>query len=1221
MSVKRNKPAAEHRGGDPSLTRQALPHRVVLASAGTGKTYQLTTRFIRLLADGHAPGSILATTFTRAAAAEILDRVLKRLAAAAIDDEARAELAAAIERPLSKAQPGQLLRGVIDAMPRLGVGTIDSLFARLAVVMTPELGLADDWRITDAAQRLHELAAESVLTSRSHTDPEFGELIDQLLSGRLRHDVLSLATAALAEASIVFEADASGRALWAALAPSVGDPSTRLLTREQLAAAIDQLEAADVPLTKAGKPSERLAQMKSVLLHAVIDGDWEGVCDSTIARNVRAGDLTFSRAVIPGAWLSALTPLFAHAAHQVLSALARRTLAVHSLLAEYHAARWRISAQTGEMTFDDIPRCLRGAMDTASDGGAVKSDPRPSRSRSTITTEDLAFRIDGRYQHVLLDEFQDTSRSQFETLRPTLEEVLAHGDGSRTLLVVGDAKQSIYGWRQGEPGLLTGLADRFPQIERQTLSESHRSSPAVLNVVNQVFGTLTPTGILDTPGATTAIERFATVFEPHRCAESAARLDGRVRMWAVPRAPTPASSGGPSSAFAPPDDADAPLPDVGGDNRAANVGDVEAGDTSPWLGLSFRAQEAVKLSARVAAHHRAGCAQSTVAVLVRANKCVPAVMASLRALGVPAVDERGVLLGDDPSVAAVLSLLQLAAHPGDSAAWLHVAATSLGPRLELGFDMSRGATGDADGRLRAREVSRDLRRRLTYGGLAATVGWIVRQCDLPPGVQGHLRLEQLVRLAEIAERDGEWSIDAFVSLARETAADGGGVPGGTQGASSLLEPVRVLTIHRSKGLEFDAVVLPDLDHKLFEWPAAGSVLVERASPLAPPTGVTLAPRRIERDLSPRLSGLACDARAAHGYEELCVLYVALTRARRAVEIIVPERDGSTKTGRTSAEAATVAALLRHQLWQPGGRLPDTCRSAAVVFDTRTPPSESRDRSSAEIVCDASAALEEAEPWWAQCDLSGAPTPGTPIQEIELRPLRARDHPAATRLRRVSPSGLEGDGSVHIGALFRPPPRADAGRTLGTVAHALLEQIEWLDDGAPNEVSLLDRAREIALAAALQDSHSPGSEFNVQSAHAVAEDAMAIVLRTLQPGAQIAQRLSRLAYVSRRPAAARLEARREVRFAVRDHDAIVAGAIDRLVIGRDQSGIPLWAEVLDFKTDAVDGAPGDGSFAERVAYYTPQIQAYRHAAAKLLGVPPESVSAALLFTRAGVVVSV
>ena len=77
------------------------PHRLIHASAGTGKTYQLSGRFLELLFAGVEPRAILATTFTRKAAGEIQDRVLARLAEAVTDAGKRAELAAQVGRALT----------------------------------------------------------------------------------------------------------------------------------------------------------------------------------------------------------------------------------------------------------------------------------------------------------------------------------------------------------------------------------------------------------------------------------------------------------------------------------------------------------------------------------------------------------------------------------------------------------------------------------------------------------------------------------------------------------------------------------------------------------------------------------------------------------------------------------------------------------------------------------------------------------------------------------------------------------------------------------------------------------------------------------------------------------------------------------------------------------------------------------------------------------------
>src|SRR5947208_2843270 len=125
-------------------------HVVIRASAGTGKTYQLAVRFIGLLAAGTRPDEILATTFTRKAAGEILDRVLFWLAQAAADESERTKLAKEIGvRALSAETCRELLCATVQRLHALRVGTLDSYFLQVATSFGPELGLPPGWSICD----------------------------------------------------------------------------------------------------------------------------------------------------------------------------------------------------------------------------------------------------------------------------------------------------------------------------------------------------------------------------------------------------------------------------------------------------------------------------------------------------------------------------------------------------------------------------------------------------------------------------------------------------------------------------------------------------------------------------------------------------------------------------------------------------------------------------------------------------------------------------------------------------------------------------------------------------------------------------------------------------------------------------------------------------------------------------------------------------------------
>ncbi len=129
-----------------------MPRELVLASAGTGKTHWISNRIIGLLEAGVRPDQMIASTFTRKAAGEILDRVLERMAEAALSEEKAAELAE--EACLRPATPGpegwsELLRSTLRELHRSGVSTLDAFFLGTVRCFAAELGLPPAWAIVD----------------------------------------------------------------------------------------------------------------------------------------------------------------------------------------------------------------------------------------------------------------------------------------------------------------------------------------------------------------------------------------------------------------------------------------------------------------------------------------------------------------------------------------------------------------------------------------------------------------------------------------------------------------------------------------------------------------------------------------------------------------------------------------------------------------------------------------------------------------------------------------------------------------------------------------------------------------------------------------------------------------------------------------------------------------------------------------------------------------
>ena len=127
-------------------------HEMLVANAGSGKTFALTTRIIRLLLAGVSMDRIAALTFTRKSAGEFLDELLVRLSEAASDRKKLAALAEACDKPeLSATDCCELLRHIIDHFGRLGLSTIDSFFARIARQFPLESGLPEEFAIADRA--------------------------------------------------------------------------------------------------------------------------------------------------------------------------------------------------------------------------------------------------------------------------------------------------------------------------------------------------------------------------------------------------------------------------------------------------------------------------------------------------------------------------------------------------------------------------------------------------------------------------------------------------------------------------------------------------------------------------------------------------------------------------------------------------------------------------------------------------------------------------------------------------------------------------------------------------------------------------------------------------------------------------------------------------------------------------------------------------------------
>ncbi|HUG18014.1 MAG TPA: UvrD-helicase domain-containing protein, partial [Planctomycetaceae bacterium] len=434
---------------------EQFPDLVIRASAGTGKTYRLTNRFLGLLYCGESPDRILASTFARKAAGEILERLLHALAEAASTESSRAALERALDLgPLTQAQSATMLETLIRQIHRLRVGTLDSVFIQTAGSFSLEFGLPGGWKILEDPDD-RTLRVEALRRLLRQEAGEFNSLITflgLLQQGDSSRDVLEslLATVDIFY-SIFRESDPTA---W------LGEPALPELKQEQIDEGIERLRDVSLPSHKTIEKSHAAA------IIACETEDWGGFVSKGIAPKILAGDTTFSKKPIDDEMRAAYQPLIDHSRAKIVNKFLYQTEATYRLLEKYHAIYHPLKLSRKGLRFEDVTRILSDNLDSA-------------------RLPQIEYRLDSAIHHLLLDEFQDTSLTQWNVVRHFAHEVNRHLD--KTFFCVGDVKQAIYGWRGGESEIFDSVKSELNGVQEEPMDLSYRSSPIVIETVNKVF--------------------------------------------------------------------------------------------------------------------------------------------------------------------------------------------------------------------------------------------------------------------------------------------------------------------------------------------------------------------------------------------------------------------------------------------------------------------------------------------------------------------------------------------------------------------------------------------------------------------------------------------------------------------------------------------------------------------------------------------------------------
>lgn len=871
---------------------------LILASAGSGKTFQLGNRVIGLVAKGIPPEKIVALTFTRKAAGEFADSVLMKLAGAA-EDPGKAE-ALRRELDLPDADFSDALKRIVHALPRFTLGTMDSFFARVVRGFQYELGLTGGKFELLEGQRA-EAVRDEILAELLSEPLEEGTT-DELLHV-FRRATIGKEGAGVAHSLRHFVDDWHGK--YRADSGQEWGPSFLALASldewEEKKHTLAEKISRDVPNIAWTDKRQAVAVEKLIRTlseHTIGSGSLEGAT-SLLASVLEAcaegsGSLQvkfYNEFTIGGVAGSALREMVTLAARCEMAAALLRTKAVREAVEAFDRLCERKLRRRGLLGFDDV-KILMG-------GWASNEDARLRR-------EAVDFRLDARYEHWLLDEFQDTSGADWMGLQPLIDEAAAEGEGS--MFIVGDRKQAIYGWRGGEVGLFDEVRTRYGGgLEIEQMAESWRSCPQVLELVNRVCGDVqTMTSLFGE-----AAERWE--WEPHFSAE-------------------------PLTA-----------PGKRGESRVEVVGDWEE-----------RLDRTASLLREMEVSERA----LTCGVLVRSNKKVQEVADYLREQDFEVIEEGQREPGHDNPVGVVLvHLLKWLADPADAFAKEVIAMSPLAAVLSQYGDSWQAIWE------RISAIASD-------EGYAPMVERIVEPCWSAWSDFGRRRAGDLIAaLTTLDAQGGTTPREAADWLDRLKISQSPGVAA-----------VQVMTIHKSKGLGFDVVVIPDIPNDVI--PSA------RYFTMAEGDGwITQPPAKWARRLFPELVEAEERWAAAQRYESFCMLYVALTRAKRALHVLL-EPPSKNAEGSKASLANWVATSV------------DSSGEPGIVY---------------------------------QCGSSGWQEEFPLLAEKPIAPTEAPLGEAVPRRERTTPSTAKATISHSF---------SNGGMKWGNDLHQAMEAVGWIDDESP-----------------------------------------------------------------------------------------------------------------------------------------------------------------------------
>lgn len=752
---------------------------VYRSSAGSGKTFTLVKEYLKIaLADENESPlkfrKILSITFTNKAAQEMKDRVIRALKElSAPNKEEPSPLAKILIAELNldpfklAARAENLLRAILHNYSDFAIGTIDAFTHRIVRSFAYDLGLPVNFEIETEKEELLQKAVDKLM-SMIGTDPDITntlikfseEKTDDEKGWQIERELKSTAEFLLQESGTIYAERLRELSLkdFSDIRETIFQLTKDFETKIQLQAkkALDLMSSSG---TEEGDYA-RGAQGIAGWFRRVHGGNLEPLAspNSYVIKTIENDD-----------WVSGAAKKNGNAA--TVASVAPALSEIYSQLREHAKLEYPVyvtrSAIRKHLYSLAVLNELEKILKTFREEDSVIHISEFNHIISKVVVDQpvpyIFEKLGARYSHFLIDEFQDTSVLQWENLLPLLENGLAENNFS---MVVGDAKQAIYRWRSGDveqfvflPSLVNKgdnvlMQDREQSLKRhfseQELDRNFRSLREVVEFNNKLFLSLAD---LLSPNYRSIYERVAQQIKPGN--------DGGYVELRLPA-------------------------------REGNREEIYANYTADALSL-------------VKQLLTEGWNKNDIALLVRENRQGSLLADALIADGIPVLSSDSLLIRNSPLICCIVSLLRVLEHPED-----RIALTDVATYLNK--------TGNGYYPLHEIQQKRaKLADVLATFGITENLGFLsvlplYQQCEslvrsVFPGEQKNawvvFFLDELLRFAASRYTDRESFFAWWEDRSRNASVV---VPEGT-------DAVNIMTIHKSKGLEFPVVIIPYLDWK------------------------------------------------------------------------------------------------------------------------------------------------------------------------------------------------------------------------------------------------------------------------------------------------------------------------------------------------------------------------------------------------------------------------